>query len=322
MGISIKKYLSPKSYANYALKQFNRHVLHHLDIFLAPKLNQQFKYPPIFIIGAPRSGSTLLFQILTDAFDVAYLSNLHCNLFGSPALAEKIFQPLNNKQPSDYSSKHGRTNGLSGPSECGEWWYRFFRRMPAHVPLVAVHKTKMRKFRRSVMAFTKAAGKPVLFKNLYASLRLEPLSKYLPEALYIIVTRNELFNAASILSGRKKAFGSYEKWWSVPPPGWEQLQDKTASKQVVGQIRAIYAEIDRVIAKGFIKESKVLRVEYEELCRDTQSLIETMDEFFSYNGLKIARRFEVPDSFIASENISLPADIADELKILCEKKEV
>ena len=40
-------------------------------------------WPPVFILGAPRSGSTLLYQVLTEAFDFAYLTNLQGFLAGA-----------------------------------------------------------------------------------------------------------------------------------------------------------------------------------------------------------------------------------------------
>jgi hypothetical protein len=47
--------------------------------------NQPLKHQPVFIIGAPRTGSTILYQTLTNLYDVLYIDNLVCrfskNLF-------------------------------------------------------------------------------------------------------------------------------------------------------------------------------------------------------------------------------------------------
>ena len=316
---SLKKYFSPSVYGRYALRLLNIKVLHFLDLALSPGHENRLEQPPIFIIGPPRSGSTLLFQVLTDAFNFAYLSNRHCQFFGAPALAEQYFVTVNKKKPSDYTSLHGKTTSPTEPSECGDWWYRFFRRNPAYVTLQDIDEKRMYNFRKSLHAFTKVAGKPVLFKNLYASLRLEPLSKYVPEALYIVVRRNEFYNAASILAGRKKTLGTYENWWSVPPPGVEELKKKSPCKQVVGQIRAIYSEIDRVVACKYIKKDRVLWLEYEDYCRNTYSMIEKVDKFFRSNGLKIDRRFEVPRSFKISDKLQISESLVKELQELCRK---
>jgi len=41
------------------------------------------RYPPLFIIGPPRTGSTLLYQLVVQRFDVGYLANRHCRLYGA-----------------------------------------------------------------------------------------------------------------------------------------------------------------------------------------------------------------------------------------------
>ena len=43
--------------------------------------------PPIFIIGPPRSGSTLLYQVLTSYFDLSYFKNLHSKYYFAQQLS-------------------------------------------------------------------------------------------------------------------------------------------------------------------------------------------------------------------------------------------
>jgi len=310
---SFKKYFSPQAYLRFALNKINHHILHYVDIAVAPDPTMPFIQPPTFIIGAPRSGSTLLFQVMTDAFDVAYLSNRHCQFFGAPALAERTFKPLRNKKPSDFTSFHGQTNGPDAPSECGAWWYRFFRREPAYVTLDDVDERKMIAFRRSLLALTEVTQKPLIFKNLYAGLRLEPISKYVPEALFIIIKREELYNAASILAGRMKALGTYDKWWSVPPPDVNKLKDKPPHEQVIGQIRSIYQEIERVARDGFIEQDRMLQIEYEHLCQDTAKTLQRIESFWAKHNLIVEHRFPVPEKFTINRNMNIPPELQKDL---------
>jgi len=41
------------------------------------EVSQALAHSPLFIVGPPRCGSTLLYQVLTEAFDLAYVSNVH-----------------------------------------------------------------------------------------------------------------------------------------------------------------------------------------------------------------------------------------------------
>ena len=88
----------------------------------APELS----HTPILILGAPRSGSTLLYQSMVERFDVAYISNRHCRWHGAPSLVERRFGGA--RHVATYASRHGAEAGATAPSECGGYWYRFFRR--------------------------------------------------------------------------------------------------------------------------------------------------------------------------------------------------
>lgn len=267
---------------------------------------------PVFIVGPPRSGSTLLMQVLTDAFDVTYLSNAHCRWFGAPALAERWFHPLEQKQPSDYHSYHGQTALTTDPAECGQWWYRFFRRNPAYVTSSEVQPKKMLAFRRSIALLERAANKPLLFKNLYAGLRLEPIVEYIPEAILIVVERDVLSNAESVLRGRHDALGSYDQWWSVPPPNVDELSSLPPVVQVVGQIKSIHELINRDVTRLGI-ESRVFKVQYEEFCQDVHGTLARLNKFMARHGVELKPRFEVPASFKMDHSIKIPQTMYEEL---------
>lgn len=287
----------------------------------APTYNTSFKHPPIFFLGAPRSGSTLIYQVATDAFDVAYLSNRHCQFFGSPALVERLFRPLQNKTPSDYTSHHGQTKGWAAPSECGQWWYRFFQRDPVYVTLADVDKRKMRNFRRSLLALTEATDRPVVFKNLYASLRLEAITKHIPEALFIVIKRNELDNAHSILEGRMKALNCYDQWWSVPPPNVEQLKLLEPAQQAVEQIRAVHNVISHAVVDGLIDSNRVLTLEYEKFCDDVHASVDELEFFLGAHGVTVSRRNNIPEKFSINRDIRIDKNLYSELQAINENYE-
>lgn len=308
------KYLSPSRYWRRLFILVNKIVLNYIDMLMAPVYDRDLKYPPVFIIGAPRSGSTLVYQVLTDAFDVGYLSNLHCKFFGAPALAERLFRPLKDKSCSDYTSRFGATLGRSGPSECGLWWYRFFPSKPVYVSSENVDDARMRRFRRSIISLTETFDKPVIFKNLYASMRLEPISMHIPEALFVIIKRNEFDNALSILDGRKTALGRYDQWWSVPPPNIEQLKLLEPASQAVEQIRAIHNVIYEAEKNGFIDRRRVLTFKYEDFCSDVRSSLDNFERFLISHDVHLARRFSVPDRFPNKRSVRIDEDIYSSLK--------
>jgi hypothetical protein len=151
------KYLQPGNYLGHIRRLLNRHVLARIEENRNSRNRPGLAHRPIFVLGAPRSGSTIVVQVITDALDIGYISNRHCSWFGAPALAERLFRPLGNRPDSDYRSSYGVAFGPHAPAECGEWWYRFFRRQPPYVTLDEVDPARMEAFRFSVAALTQAS---------------------------------------------------------------------------------------------------------------------------------------------------------------------
>lgn len=249
---------------------------------------------PIFVVGAPRSGSTLLYQLLVVRFDVAYLSNLHCRFFGAPALVERAFGKRL-RPPEDFSSRFGSTRGLAAPSECGPYWYRFFRKSPQHVSLTDIEPDRLERLRESVRAFARAAGRPLVFKNLVNSVRLAPLAAALPEALFVFVRRDETDTAASILAGRRSVNADESDWWSVEPPEIERLRSLPPREQVLEQVRAVESLVDQ--AREEIGRDRFLDVRYEDVCADTHRALESVATFAERHGVALRIRRDVPARF-------------------------
>jgi Sulfotransferase family len=250
---------------------------------------------PILIVGAPRSGSTLLQQLLVEAFDFCYLSNLHCTFYGSPALVQRVagrwLAP-----PGDFSSAHGRTEGPGGPAECGDYWYRFFRRRPQYVPLAEADPERLRALRASVRALAAAARRPVVFKNLICTLRLEPIAAALPEALFLVVRRDLVDNAASLLLARRAVHGDERRWWSAEPPGFDELLARPAHEQVVEQVLRIEALVDA--ERERLGTGRFLDLDYATVCASPADTVHEIETFAAGAGLRLARRAgRIPPSF-------------------------
>ncbi len=268
-------------------------------------------YPIVFILGAPRSGTTLLYQSLVTAFDFSYFSNAHCRLFGAPWLVERALNPSSRFQRSSFRSRFGTTSGWNAPSECGDFWYRFFPRHPQYVGMEDADPKKMTELRASVHAFLNASGKPLLIKNLPCALRLEPLCKVFPEAVFLVVCRNETDTAHSILESREKLYGSYERWFSLEPPDIGRLKSKSVPEQVIGQIRAIGREIGK--AEEQDGSHRFMRIRYEEFCAEPNKRLEEIQAFLSRHGLDLVQKTRLPESFDRRTDITIDKELYDEL---------
>tara|TARA_R110002124_G_scaffold75612_5_gene202920 strand:+ start:6094 stop:7050 length:957 start_codon:yes stop_codon:yes gene_type:complete len=265
---------------------------------------------PVFIIGAPRSGTTLTFQLLVHSFRLGYLTNLHCLFFGTPALVSLFTR--SHTEPSDFASDYGRTSGRLGPSECGEWWYRFFPRDPAHVTRADIKPRSLAAFRRSLSTLAAFEKRPLVFKNLYAGMRLDPIVDVFPNAVFIHVERDVRDNALSILEGRMAALGRYDTWWSVPPPGWQDLGKLSPAHQAVSQVRAINACIASDAARLGVSD-RVFNATYAAICHNPKAFIAQIKEFATANQVPLELTEDPPSRFEPQGSSTVPADIQDDL---------
>jgi hypothetical protein len=109
-------------------------------------------------------------------------------------------------------------------------------------------------------------------KNVLCSLRIEAISSAIPEMRYIVVKRDPIATAASILASRVQLHGTYDAWFSVRPPNVDDLRTLPAEQQVLEQIRAVHGAIDNAradLAPGLFSD-----VTYESLVAQPERVVE------------------------------------------------
>jgi hypothetical protein len=292
----------------------NNLILHKIENLLIKSSNVDKKNnkPIIFIIGAGRTGSTLLYQSLIQLYDFGYFSNLHCAFYGSAGLVEKIFHPTKYKKKSNFKSKYGRTNSITSPCECGNYWYQFFRKNPPYVDLDDISTKKLDELSNSLNYFSSSFKNPVIIKNLYNSLRLLPIAKALPNSIFIIMKRDEIDTAQSIMVGRKAFFGDYDQWFSLKPPNYDDLLKLPNHMQVVEQIRSIYNQINK--NKSIIGKHRFIEIKYEDFCDHTEIELKRLEKFFLDQKLQFSRVDKIPGKFKRKKKIRINKNLYKKIK--------
>lgn len=311
--------ITPKKVLRYIKNQsisVSNKIISPIEKSIAPR-KDTFLFPPIFIIGAPRSGSTLFYQTLANAFKFGHFTNLHSKCYGFSYIMQTLIGRWLPEACSPYNSKHGCSDGLFSPSECGQFWYRWFRSRPQYVPIGEVDMQKLRSLRSVLIGLTGAFGLPLLFKNMHCTLRLQPLSKLLPEARFIFIIRNPLWMTQSLLLVRQRVYGDKHIWWSMEPPEIESLRDLSPEEQVVRQVDSIHRLVQR--EKKAIGKERFLEIRYEDFCKDVHSTLEKVRLFASQDSFNLSPRFQVPKTFSISESIRLPQDEFNKLRVLVDR---
>lgn len=259
--------------------------------------NIQDAKPPVFIIGAPRTGSTILYQALTNAYQFAYIDNLACswnrNLRFGMKKSWKVFGdcPHNN-----FRAEHGNTKqfGQHAPSECGNFWYRWLPRDRHFVDYDEVTNTMVTEIRREVLGVSDYLKRPILFKNLNVGQRLRLIHRCFPNAKIVIVRRDPRFVVRSIMRARYNLGISAGEWWSIMPPNFKELLSLPEGQMCAAQVYYLEQQIDKDIQ--LFEPEQVRNVHYQALSNDL------LDELAVWTG---ARRKSGQKPAFRKDNVDL-----------------
>ena len=244
--------LKPKKYLHQASIRLSQIIPPMLKKWEQKKIecfgNMPLKHQPVFIVGAPRSGSTILYQAITNLFDVLYIDNLICrfhkNLFFGFWLSNLFFKdmPHNN-----YIADHGNTSkhGLHAPSECGQFWYRWLPTDHHFIDYDEITDDMVEQIRLEISAVINFWDKPIVFKNLNAGQRLRLISKCFPFAKVVYLKREPFFTVQSILLSRKKNKIQHNQLWSIKPFNYLEIEQFDEISMCCAQVYYLEKQIEK-----------------------------------------------------------------------------
>jgi hypothetical protein len=227
--------------------------------------NTEPESPCLFILGPPRSGSTIIYQLLTALLDVAYIDNLSNLAWENPFTGFQISRLFLRDRPhSSFRSQYGQTSqdGLHAPAEA-LFPYKWFPKGKHYTELDDLDETRIRDFRKTIFSILNVAKKPLVIKNLSFSLRLQVLRAILPDSRYIVVRREPLFTAQSLLLTMRTNPPESGKVWGILPKDYEKISGLEPHELVVRQIYMIEEQIIDDLKQ--VDQGKVLYIDYEDL---------------------------------------------------------
>lgn len=237
---------------------------------------------PVFIIGAPRSGSTALYQALTECLDLLYIDNLaalfYRNIYWGMWLSRTVFRRRNH---GCFLSQQGSTVhcGLHAPAECGDFWYRWLPRQPHYIPKGYVADRSLQEMSRNIFGIIRRFRLPLLFKNLNAGQRLGMISQIAPNAKFIFIRRDPLYTAQSILDVKRKLGLDERSWWSIMPQNHDRLLSLDGPDMAVAQV--YYLERRIMEDRRLFSPEQWMDVRYEDFCADVSAAVYNVRNFIS-----------------------------------------
>jgi len=273
-----------------------------LEVPRLARSSRKLAYAPVFIVGAPRSGTTLLYQLITSCFDCAYLPNLADRLCTTPVLATRLATRNREPHASDFRSDYGMIRGWRAPSEGGNIWNRWFPTTEEHgynyTPAGYLGERDRHLIYQTVAAVEALANAPFVSKNVKHSVRIRALAEIFPGALFIHVQRDPFDMAASILHVRKTAMGDVNAWFSVLPESIESLRRMPWPDQVAGQVCAIAGTIDRDTRA--VAGDRLHGIPYDSMCEDPGGVLGGLVSFLSEHSCPLKQAREFPSPFKAA----------------------
>jgi len=285
----------------------------------------QPKYPAVLILGAPRSGTTLMSQWLCDSGKFAFASNLIARFHANPYFGARVQQALHTYDPGGqifgtqtgegFSSDLGRTKGALAPSEFWYFWRRFFKfgtiNKLSDSELADVDSAG---FLEGLAGLEAAQSLPIVTKAMNLNWNLPFLDQIMPNVVFVNVKRDPFFNAQSLLFARERFFDDRSRWYSFKPPEYEQLKDKPALEQVVGQIYHNRTAVEEGLS--MVPDARKVTIEYSDFCTNPAQVYTAISSKMGQQGYALPQEYSGPASFKESRSIKLSSQDAEEMKRL------
>jgi hypothetical protein len=260
------------------------------------------------IVGLPRSGTTLVYELIVQAFMVGFLTRLYSYAYGAPNIATRIVANKIRDPYARYSSNYGRISGRYAPAENSIFWDRWVPEDPVlghFIPASFVKNSSIKEANITLASMSAIAERPYVFKNIYMALALPAFLRLQPEAKILVVRRNIQSIVASVYKGRK----SRSAWWSIRPPFATEMDSRDIFEQTVFQCARSKQILDRAI--GSMAASQYMIADYEHICEAPQDFL---DKVAAWTGTGFERRSNsvIPERFRPSKGPGIPSSLTQD----------
>jgi hypothetical protein len=251
--------------------------------FLLPKFEQ-----PIFIVSAPRSGSSYFYEILTRMDSVSGFKRENFS-------AWRYFFPYQKlEKVSDYIGANEVNNELAR----GLKSFIFFKLLKEKTwsKQLSLEKTELASSSSNLDFITKhlILRQPLRYieKTISNCFHLDAIEQVFPDALFIYLVRDGIAASSSMLEGWKNHLGCLSQdivripenstisyWCGAIPPHWEKVVNRSLEEICAW----VWVEHNRYIIEK-IKQSKTFKqkclcITYENLIQNPLEIINRVENF-------------------------------------------
>lgn len=232
--------------------------------------------PIVFIVGAPRSGTTLLYQLMCRYTVVAYVSNFAARFWMAPLIGSMVAAALRRSDPGGIplTSHLGGTVGSASPHEFTYFWeFHTGSSGVHHLTRHELQSIDWTPVRRELSALSHWSRRPLVLKAInYVDYQIPFFRALFPNSRFIHVRRDPRYVAQSILESRVRRYGSDRVWWSIRPRDVDAWRDRDPVEQVCHQVRDCLSAVDQGMREVGAEAS--MEVDYEQLVKEPDVVLE------------------------------------------------
>lgn len=236
-------------------------------------------FKPIFIVGVPRSGTTLLYDLMAYHKDLAFFSQLDLkNFFPEDFLRfvylrRRIFETRRWQFPRE-GFEYRITTTFEVPHEFNWFWNKWIKN--SWSTKNDVNKNSLEGIENEITNLLERKNKNrFLSKNPSHSLRMEFLNEIFPDAFFVNIIRDPRAVVTSMTRASRR-FNNPKGYFGLPLKKNNQL-DFELFERHARQWNEVNNEIQRV-AKTLSKE-QYCELKYEDLISSPQNSLNSIFEF-------------------------------------------
>jgi len=239
------------------------------------------EHPYIFVFGLPRSGTTLITQLIGHCLDTGFVNNFAARYWQVPVTGIRFARALGLTGSSpDIESAYGATSSLLGIHEFGYFW-RDRLRISTFEDIARFSDRETTVdwdgLRLVLANVQRQFGAPMIMKNVLGSYHLARMKKVLGKVIYIYIERDELDVAQSILEARRKYYDDLNRWWSYVPPEYGLVIDLDYWRQIAGQVVLLKSYYEQQVEGTSVRDC-TMRVAYADLVSDPEQVFGRLSE--------------------------------------------
>jgi hypothetical protein len=235
--------------------------------------------PQIFILGLPRSGTTLVYQYIVHRLNVVYFTNGVGRYCLAPCITTCLQRRIHGAYRSDFTSQFGKVTNPLGPREAGSFWLRYFDK-DAYTTFEELAPPQAERLRNTIACLQHIfADAAFVNKNVKHLLRLDALSKIFPNSYFIVVNRDLPNLALSLFRARLENTRNRNEWWSVRPANFDELKTLPITEQITQQVIRLKRKLQHDLVS--IPSDRIFHLVYENFCKQPENLINHLKTEFS-----------------------------------------